>query len=482
MNSGTATYRLTPIIIALLAAEFTSAFELTMIYAAVKSLIMAFGSPVNVGWIVTAYLLVAAAAAAICGRLGDMYGRRRLLLIVLALAAIGSAVSAFSSSLAGVIIGRALQGFSGAALPLCYGIVRETFPQQKAPFGIAIIGYALLIASTSGLVFGGLVVDNFGWRAIFIASAAMAVVSLVLCAVLLPKSPSNSLPRRLDLKGGLLFVPAIAGLLLAVSNLSTMPWTSPWVIGLFGFSLALMAVWVRHELRTEEPLIDLRLLTSRNIILANVAVALFAAGPLQGQVKLLLLQQSPETGIGLGLSATLASLVSLPSQLVALIVTPFAALAIGRIGARPIAVAGGALATTGCLILTLANSSIWMVGVAYVFVTLSSICMYASIPNIVVAETPDERTSEATGMQQVARSIGAAVGAQVIAALLTTSVVSDPVTGKGSFPSPEAFLLALSFLTAMGASVLIAALLILKPRSAARPANAAVLVEEPALR
>ena len=455
MSRGT-----TLIIIALLAAEFTSAFELTMIFSALKHLIIVFGSPVNVGWMITAYLLVSAAAAAICGRLGDMYGRRRVMIIVLVLAMIGSLISATSQSLGTVIAGRALQGFAGAVLPLCYGIVRENFKSARVPFGIAIIGYSVLLASTAGQVVGGVLVDNAGWRAIFYASAIMALVSLILCIGLLPPSPKIANRQRFDLAGGVLFVPAIGLVLLGISNMATRPWAGLWVAGMLAIGIVLLAIWIWHELRVEDPLIDLRLLSIRNVVLANIGVACFAGGPLQGQVKTLLLQQSPSTGIGLGLSATLAAMVSLPSQIAAMVVTPFAAEAAARYGAKPLAILAGLLSVGGCLTLVLAPSNIWMVGFGYLFVTFASISMYASIPNIVVSETPSERTSEATGMQQVSRSIGGAIGSQVIATLLATRVVMDPVNGSGPFPARSAYILTLLFMMSLGLGLLICALLV----------------------
>jgi MFS family permease len=453
-----------PIICALLAAEFTSAFELVMIFSAMKQLIVHFGSPLRVGWMITGYLLVSAAAAAICGRLGDLYGRRRVLMIMLSCALVGSIISALSTSIWMVIVGRSVQGFAGAILPLCYGLVREHIRKERVPFGIAIIAYAVLLASGAGGVFGGLIVDNIGWRGIFIASASMAVVSLGFCALFLPPSKRQPPQGRIDIWGGLLFVPALACLLLAVTSVGAFGWTSPFVLVLAVVGVVLMTVWARHELSTPEPLINLRLMAKRNVILANVAIICYAMGPIQGQVIPLLAQQPRDTGIGLGLSATFSAMISLPSQITALFFPPIAAWATTRFGTKPVIMAAGLFGFLSMFSLLVNHGTFFSLMLVHAFISSTSTCIYASVPNLVVAATPEERTSEATGMLQVSRSVGGAVGSQILASALAFAVVRDPKTGAGPFPAPSAYLLAMSLMLLASCGIGVAALLVRRVR------------------
>jgi MFS family permease len=131
------------IIAALFLAEMTVTFEASMVYAALPTLIREFGDPLNVGWLVTIHMLIAAASAPVIGRLGDIKGRKRLVVVLLALALVGSVISAVSTNFGVVLFGRGLQGLSAVVLPLSIGIVRESLPEDKVPMGIGVLTTAL---------------------------------------------------------------------------------------------------------------------------------------------------------------------------------------------------------------------------------------------------------------------------------------------------------------------------------------------------
>lgn len=170
-----------PVLLAtLVVAEVSSAFEVSMIYASLPTLHRTFADPIGVGWVISSCLLVSAVAAALCGRLGDLHGRRRILLGVLAACATGSFISASAVDLTGVVIGAGIQGTSGAILPLCFGLARELLPRDRVAFGIGVIVAAAALGSGFGLFLGGVIVDRFNWNAIFLASGSMAIVGTLL--------------------------------------------------------------------------------------------------------------------------------------------------------------------------------------------------------------------------------------------------------------------------------------------------------------
>lgn len=451
------------IIVVLLAAEFTSAFELTMIYSGMKTFIAIFESPAGAGWLITSYLLVGSAAAAICGRLGDLFGRKRMLLISLGLATIGSLISASATELETVIAGRALQGFAGAILPLCYGLVRESLPPEDIPFGIGILAASVMVAGGVGIVAGGVLIDRFAWNSIFMLSGAMAVLSFLASWRFLPSSKLRSPTGSLDLLGGLLFVPALCMLLVGISqiNIYGLSIRAPALPLLLGGAL-LLAIWIRHELRTANPLIDLRLLTGRNVVLANLAFCAYALGPQQGQLPLLLMQQSPTTGVGFGMSATFAGLVSLPGQLAGLMLAPLFAYFCARIGSKRILITAGGLlflAVLSILMSVLGNVA-YGPFLYFLFMGTGSVALFASAPNVIVAEAPSHRTSEATGMMQVIRSVVQAIGAQIVISLLATSTAADPVTGAGPFPTYDAYVVTAIVTCILGSGALWCGILI----------------------
>ena len=143
----------------LMAAEIVGSLELTMIYAAMRSLIGEFGSASAVGWLLTSFMLSSAAGAALFGRVGDLIGRRRVLLFVLAVSTVGSLISSSTRDLGWLIAGRAMQGAAGSIVPLCFGIVRARAEPARIPLGISLLAAASSLASATGLMLGGLVVD-----------------------------------------------------------------------------------------------------------------------------------------------------------------------------------------------------------------------------------------------------------------------------------------------------------------------------------
>ena len=170
------------ILLILVIAEITSAFEGSMVYAALPAMMRHYGDPAAVGWVVTGYLLVATATAAIGSRLGDLFGRSRLLGIALLLAMLGSVISAFADQLSIVVLGRVIQGASAAILPLCFGLVREHLPASHVPFGIGVLAATASVAAGAGMLLSGVIVDQLGWQWIFWVSGRLQQRVWPLCS------------------------------------------------------------------------------------------------------------------------------------------------------------------------------------------------------------------------------------------------------------------------------------------------------------
>ena len=264
---------------ALVLAEVVSAVEATMVFAAMRVFYREFGDPVLVGWVITAFLLVAAASASVCSRLGDMFGRRRVLLIVLVLACLGSLISAWATSAPVLILGRAVQGMSGAVMPLCFGLVRETLAERRVPFGIGVVSAAAFVSGGAAIFVGGVLVDRLDWHWIFYVGAATAVLAFVAVSIGVPRSSRAPSREPVDWLGALLLVPAIAAVLLALSQGKAWGRGDARTLALLIGGVCALGVWVWHELRIRTPLIDVRLLGQRQLALANLGVVLLALGP-----------------------------------------------------------------------------------------------------------------------------------------------------------------------------------------------------------
>jgi len=442
----------TLLISALVAAVTTSALETSMVFTAVKALLEEYGRPTAVAWLLSGYLLVAAATAAIGGRLGDLFGRRRVLLLMMGGAVIGSLISALSPTLEGVIIGRSIQGLAGATLPLALGLAREHIAPRKLNMSVAIITSSAALGSGVGMILGGVLVDTGGWRHLFVASAAIAAAFVAYGLWAIPKSRSAPTVQKLDLLGGVLFVPGVAGALLAISSGRGWNW-DPRFWGLLAASLIVLAVWIRHELRHPDPLIDVRLLKDPRIALTNATFAVAAIGVLQfSQLMLLLLQQPVWTGVGLGLTATMAAALKAPGNFITTFASPLWGHLGDRFGPQRIIVGGMAVVGAGCLMLMFTHNSLWATVAIALVGSLGVASSFAAVPMILARAAPIGRTSETIGLADVLRSAGQAVGSQLMLMILATTTISDPARGAAEFPTAHAY--QLMFGTMAGACVL----------------------------
>jgi len=459
----------------LVLVEVLSSLESTMIYAALPTIMRQYGNSALAGWLISGFVLIQASSSVIASKLGDLYGRRRLLVIVIAICTVGSLVSALATSLPGVIAGRALQGMSGALLPLSCGIIREVAPARRVPFLVGVVTAALSLAGGVGYILGGYLADTGVWQQIFWFTALYGLILLPLLA-LLPVGQRTAPTARIDIVGGTLFVPGVA-LILWVTTSGPAVMTSLG-LGLIGAGVALLAAWLVWELRHPHPLVDVRLLRQRNVALGMIGSA-FAGVSLMNisLVMMLILQQPAATGIGLGLTAVLAGVLKLPTNVTAFLGSTLSGWLGGRYTTRLPIILGGLVAGIAWAWLWLFNDTIWQVLIGGLLATLASGAMLAGLPNQVLQEVPVERSSEATGLSLLMRSVFSAVGAQVITAILAAHRVQTPGLAT-AYPSAEGYRMCFAVLCATGLA-LVATGLATTPRrvTPARPADTLPTIE-----
>ncbi|MFD0659133.1 MFS transporter [Thermocatellispora tengchongensis] len=279
-------------------------------------------TPANASWVVTATLLAAAVCNPVSGRLGDMYGKRRMILLSLAMMVAGSAICALTSSLGLVVFGRVLQGCAVGVIPLGISIMRDELPPRRLGSAMALMSATLGVGGAIGLPLAAFVAQRADWHALFWLSAAVGVLNLLLVLFLVPESPVRA-GGRFDLPGALGLTAGLVCLLLAVSKGGDWGWGSPLTVGLFAGAAVILPLWAWAELRIRAPLVDLRTTARRPVLLTNlssvcVGFALFAMSLILPQV----LQAPPETGYGLGLSLLETGLCLAPSGLVMMILSP----------------------------------------------------------------------------------------------------------------------------------------------------------------
>ncbi len=435
---------------ALIVCEIAAAFETSMIFAAMSKLVEEFGDAQTAGWLVTGYLLVGAGMAALIGRLGDMYGRRQIMIFLLFAGFVGSVISAVSKDFSWVLIGRCIQGLTAALLALCVGLIREHLPAKYVSLGVGIMASAAGAGTISGLLIGGIIVDNFPWRTIFVASALLAAIAILVAFFMLPVSRHPKPTDRPDFIGGILFVPGIALTLLAISKGTSWGWTSNGVLWCFAIGAVFFVAWVLQSLRHPSPLMDVRLFSNRNILIANVGMAILALGALQiTQVFSLLLQQPEWTGIGLGVSATEAALTKLPSNIVALAAGPLVGFMALRMGDKFALTTSFFLTAAGWASAFIFNDSTIQILLVLITIAFATTMAYACIPGIIVKSAPMERTSEATGMLSVVRTAFMGAGAQLVSIVLSTDTVISPEDATVEFPSDAAYTIVFASIAAL---------------------------------
>jgi EmrB/QacA subfamily drug resistance transporter len=411
----------------------------------------------GVAWTLTGYLLAAAVCTPIFGRLGDMFGKRRLLVISLSVFAGGSIVSALAHSLELLVAGRVLQGAGGGIFPLCFAIIRDEFPRERVSSSIGLISATFGIGGGAGLILGGVLVDNASYHWIFWLGAAMAAAAAVLTQVLIPESPNRS-PGRIDVRGALVLALGLTLPLLAIARANEWGWGSARTLLLLAAGVAVLAGWVALQKRTEQPLADVALLARPPVLMTNIATLLVGFGMFGSFILIPQLAESPEsTGYGFGLDATGAGLLMLPGALMMLVAGPFAGVLVRRFGGKlPLAlgafISAAALAAMGLDHGTQGAMIAWNI-VLSIGIGLA----FAAMPNLIFDAVPMSETGEATGFNTLVRSVGASLGSQISAAILTGSVIAGAV-----LPSDDGYTTA--FLVSAGIAAVAALVSLAIPR------------------
>lgn len=441
-----------PLLITLIVAEMVSAFENTMAIQMLYAPKELFGGVplTSLSWIVTAFMLTGATSVAFAGRLGDQFGRRRMLLTVLAISIVGSVISAVAPSLGVVILGRAVQGVSSAILPLAIGIVRESFPSHRHGLGIAFVSTTALTAGASGLLVGGIILDYTDWRYIFWFGAALAIAGLICAWVFVPYSSEESTDtdKRIDYLGGLLFAGGIAAVLYGITIAESAGWAAPRVLAFVCGGVVVLALWVWWELYITFPMIQLNRFRNRKFALGMLATALLGIGPI-GMSTILIVAvtrtadviplqsgSSLDLPVGIGLSATKAGLIGLIGATIGFAASPIIGRIATRWGARATIFIGCVIAGSGFVVIWLNPSSLLVVILGLVLNSLGTGFTYSGMPTIITEAVTTEDVSAATGLNVVVRTTFQGAAATVLAVLLS---INEIRVGGSSFMSQVGF-------------------------------------------
>jgi len=414
----------------------------------------------SASWAVTATLLAAAVTMPVSGRLADMYGKKRVLVVSAAILAAGSIMAAMATSLAPFLVGRALQGVAMGYIPVAISLVREIAPKEKANGAVAMVSATLGVGGALGLPLSAFIAQNYSWHALFWLSGALALMILALTAVVVP-AVHDAHPGHIDVLGILGLAVGLSAALIGVSKGSTWGWGDVETLGsIIGGVLVLLA-WGAYELRQSDPLVDLRTTARRPVLFTNLAALLIGFGMMAQAIVVPQLLQMPEaTGYGLGQSILAAGLWMAPGGFMMMLFAPVSSRLMSTIGAR-ITLAIGAVVISGGYVLALGlMAAPWQLMVASIVASAGVGIGYAAMPTLILDNVPAHEAGSGVGVNGLMRSVGTTIAGAVMAAILTSRTMD---LGPGvSVPAESAF--QLCFVVGAGAALAGALVALLVPR------------------
>jgi MFS family permease len=400
-------------------------------------------------WLLTAYLLSAAIATPILGRIGDQTGKEKMMVIVLVALSVGTLVSALASSLPVMIVGRVIQGAAGAVFPLAFGIIRDEFPPERVAGAIGVLSAILGLGVGAGILLAGPILEHLSYHWLFWFPLVMALGATVATFIFVPESPVRA-GRGINWLGAVLMSGWLVTGLLAVSYGPTWGWHSATVLLLFAATLVLLGLWVWSESRARSPLVDMHMMRIPAVWSTNLAALLFGFGMFAMFITVPQFAQMPSSaGYGFGASVTQSGLYLVPFATAMLVIAPLTGRLSRSVGSKVVLIAGSLFAAASYGLLVFEHSAPWTIYTAAGLLGVGVALGYASMANLIIDAVPPEQTGVATGMNTNIRNIGAALGSGV-----ATSLVIGQMLPNG-YPKESGYVLAFA---SSGVALLVAAL------------------------
>lgn len=387
-------------------------------------------------WLFIGFLLSSAVTTPILGRLGDVVGKKKMLVLVLGVVAVGILVSALARSLAVMVIGRVIQGALGGALPLSFGMIRDEFPKERVAAAIGIISGFVGVGTGLGLSVAGPLVDHLSYHWLYWMPLALIVLTLAAVAIVVPDAPARG-TAGINWLGATFMSGWLVALLLGVSEGPSRGWRDPAVVGLFVGTPFLLALWVVSELRSRHPLVDMPMMRIPTVWTTNLVSFVLGNGLFAIAIIIPAFAGTPErAGYGFGASAAAVGLFLMPVPIGTLIFSVHSGPLTARYGSKPLLVIATFLITCAYASLAIFHDHRWNLYLASSLVGIGSGLSFTAMPNLVVSAVPPTHSGVAAGMNGNIRLLGQVLGSGMVTSVLASSAVAN------GFPSESGYTLA----------------------------------------
>ncbi|WP_239459963.1 MFS transporter [Nocardioides daejeonensis] len=390
--------------------------------------------PAEAYWAVTATLLAAAVLTPIAGRLGDMFGKKLVLVATLVSLVVGSVICAFADSIATMVAGRALQGAASGAIALGISILRDELPAEEVGPAIALMSSSMGLGGAFGLPIAAVVAEASDWHMLFWIAAVMSIACLISVIMLVPESPVKS-PGRFDMLGAVGLATGLICLMLAITRGNQRGWVSAEILGLLAGAAVVFPLWGWYQLRRREPLVDLRVSARPQVLFTNLAsitigFAMYGTSLICTQI----LMAPPDSGYGLDLTMVETGLALAPGGIVMFFCSRLGARISAMRGPRTSLLVGAVIIACGYAVGLITHEYLASIIACSVLVSGGIGIAYAAMPALIMDAVPVSETAAANGLNALMRSLGTTSSAAVLSAVLsaTTLVVGGHVVPTGS--------------------------------------------------
>jgi MFS family permease len=442
----------------------------TMLLPAIPDIIRDFDISYNTSsWILSAYLISGAVATPIFGKLSDIYGRKRMVMIILMIYIVGIISGGISSDIAFLVISRVIQGIGISMFPIAFGIIRDQLPKDKLSVGVGIFSSMFAAGSVIGLGLGASIIENFGWRATFFSMVPVAIGLWFVIKRFIHDSPTPYLPetnvsvtkeddsianysdnkierndknngiiKNLDIKGTITLAITITSFLFIFSYSETDNlFSSPLLIVLLSVGTISLFLFIIIEKRSRSPLVNLQLLTNKTIISANILLVITFLTMFTLFQTIPVLVRSPQP-LGFGGDATAAASIQLPFMVVFLLFAPSSGFIISKLGNIRPTILGSVISMIGLFSLFLFHSTEFLVSANLAIIAAGLSLVQVGGFNIVLETTPRQFSGISLGMTVLFNLVGGSIGPAIAGIHMQTyqAIVKGV---EGSFPSPDSY-------------------------------------------